>query len=69
MTVDHEYEAFLKYQEKYEPDSDMVWSVEAETRDEAIAGYRDFMGWDSMRNTNSLLTAFEHLGRLFSLCI
>ena len=44
MPVDHRYETFLKYKEKYEASSTLVWSVETETRDEAIARYHEFMG-------------------------
>jgi hypothetical protein len=44
MPVDNQYEAFLKYKRKFEPNSEMVWSVEAETKDEAIARYHEFMG-------------------------
>ena len=47
MPVDDQYEAFLRYKEEHEPNSEMVWSVEAETKDEAIARYREFMGWES----------------------
>ena len=36
MPVDYQYEAFLKYKEKYEPNSEIVWSVETETKDEAM---------------------------------
>ena len=46
MPVDHQYEAFLRYKEKFEPSSRLVWSVEAETRDEAVALYHQFMGWE-----------------------
>jgi hypothetical protein len=37
---------------KYEPNSEMVWSIEAETRDETIARYHEFMGWESNEPTN-----------------
>ena len=47
MPVDDRYDAFLRYKEKYEPDSELVWSVEAETPEEAKAHYEEFMGWRS----------------------
>jgi hypothetical protein len=47
IPVDDQYEAFLKYKEKHEPNSEMVWSIEAETKDKAIACYHEFMGWES----------------------
>jgi hypothetical protein len=46
MPVDAQYETFLKYKEKYEPNSEMVWSVEAGTKEEAIARYHEFMDWE-----------------------
>jgi len=45
MPVDHQYEAFLRYKEKKEPSSKLVWSIEAETKEEAVARYHEFMGW------------------------
>lgn len=52
MPVDHQYEAFLRYKDKHEPSSELVWSVEAETRDEAIARDHEFMGWKSNEPTS-----------------
>ena len=46
MPVDHQYEAFLRYKEKSEPGSELVWSIEAETGAEAKARYHEFMGWE-----------------------
>jgi len=43
MAVDAQYEAFLKYKEQHEPNSEMVWSVDAETKESAIARYNEFM--------------------------
>jgi hypothetical protein len=52
MPVDHQYEAFLRYKEKYEPDSVMVWSVDAETEEEAHTRYREYMYGESAESTN-----------------
>jgi hypothetical protein len=57
MPVDHQYVAFLRYKEKYDPSSELVWTVDAETRDEAIAGYHEFMGGSQRRKR-----AVEDLG-------
>jgi hypothetical protein len=46
MRVDHQYGAFLKYREAYEPDSEMMWSFEAETFWEATARYLEYMGYE-----------------------
>jgi hypothetical protein len=46
MLVDHQYEAFLRYKEKYELSYGLAWSIETETRDEAIARYHEFMGYE-----------------------
>ncbi len=46
MPVDHQYEAFLRYKEKYELSYELVWRIETETRDEAIARYHEFMGYE-----------------------
>ncbi|MBV9958543.1 MAG: hypothetical protein JO360_08985 [Acidobacteria bacterium] len=44
MPVDHQYEAFLRYKEKYEPHAKLVWSIEANSFWEAEARYHEFMG-------------------------
>jgi hypothetical protein len=46
MPVDHQYGAFLKHRDAYEPNSEMVWSFEAETFWEATARYREYMGYE-----------------------
>jgi hypothetical protein len=46
MPVDHQYEAFLRYREAYEPNSELVWSFEADTFWEAQARYNEFMGYE-----------------------
>lgn len=52
MPVDHQYEAFLRYREAYEPNSELVRSFEADTFWEATARYHKFMGWESDEDTN-----------------
>jgi hypothetical protein len=46
MPVDHKYGAFLKYREAYEPNSEMVWSFEADTFWEATVRYREYIGYE-----------------------
>jgi hypothetical protein len=45
MPVDHQYQAFLRYKEN-EPSSELVWSIEAETKEEANVRYHEFIGWE-----------------------
>jgi hypothetical protein len=51
MPVDHQYEAFLRYREAYEPNSELVWSFEADTIWEAHARFSEFMGYESEKAT------------------
>jgi hypothetical protein len=53
MPVDHQYGAFLIYKEQYEHNSVMVWSVDAETKEEAHARYREYMYGES-NNSSSI---------------
>jgi len=53
MPVDHQYEAFLEYKERYQPNSEMVWSVEADSEYDAIARYHEFMGWERSSSGDS----------------
>jgi hypothetical protein len=52
MPVDHQYEAFVRYREAYEPDSILVWSFEAKTGEEANARYREYMYGESTESMN-----------------
>lgn len=52
MPVDHQYGAFLKYRAAYEPDSELMWSFEADTFLEATARYREYMGYESNEPTS-----------------
>jgi hypothetical protein len=54
MPVDHQYDAFLRYRATYEPDSELIWSFEANTFWEATARYQEFMGWESDEATSSV---------------
>lgn len=51
MPVDHQYEAFLRYREKCEPDSELVCSFEADTFWEASARCNELMGYESDDST------------------
>jgi hypothetical protein len=52
MPVDHQYHGFLRYKEKYEPSSELVWSFEAETEAQAQDRYREFMGYKPTESVN-----------------
>ena len=53
MPVDHQYDAFLKYREAYEPNSELMLSFEVETFWEATIRYREYMGYEPDESTGS----------------